>query len=117
MRISDWSSDVCSSDLSGGRGESLLAMDQDNAIVFAAGAPDGPQDRWPEDHWPEDRWFERLGGLVSDMLTGAGVAYCPGGAMASQPDRRLDLPGWHRPLDPWIAKERPPHPPTTTTIF
>ena len=36
---------------SGGRGESLLAMDQDNAIVFAAGEPDGA----------EDRWFARLG--------------------------------------------------------
>ena len=31
---------------SAGRGESLLAMDQDNAIVFAEGAPGGPEDRW-----------------------------------------------------------------------
>ena len=30
---------------SAGRGESLLAMDQDNALVFAEGAPDGPEDR------------------------------------------------------------------------
>ena len=31
---------------SAGRGESLLAMDQDNALVFAEGEPDGPEDRW-----------------------------------------------------------------------
>ena len=29
---------------SAGRSESLLAMDQDNALVFADGAPDGPED-------------------------------------------------------------------------
>ena len=29
---------------SGGRGESLLALDQDNAFVFAQGEPDGPED-------------------------------------------------------------------------
>src|SRR3546814_1334257 len=65
MRISDWSSDVCSSDLCGysfvvlgsaGRGESLLAMDQDNAIVFAQGAAGGK----------EDEWFARLGTCVAD---------------------------------------------------
>lgn len=82
---------------SGGRGESLLAMDQDNAVVFDAGAPGGP----------EDRWFERLGALVSDMLNDAGVRYCPGGIMASKPDWRLDLAGWRRRLDGWIGKSRP----------
>ncbi|MGI9415394.1 MAG: exonuclease domain-containing protein, partial [Hyphomicrobiales bacterium] len=30
---------------SGGRGESLLAMDQDNAIVFETGEPGGPEDQ------------------------------------------------------------------------
>ena len=33
---------------SAGRGESLLAMDQDNALVFSEGDPDGPEDRWFE---------------------------------------------------------------------
>ena len=51
---------------SGGRGESLLAMDQDNAIVFAEGEPGGP----------EDQWFAELGRKVSDMLDAAGVPYC-----------------------------------------
>ena len=31
---------------SAGRGESLLAMDQDNALVFAEGEPGGAEDRW-----------------------------------------------------------------------
>ena len=41
-----------------GRDESLLALDQDHAIVFAAGEPDGG----------EDRWFTRLGERVADIL-------------------------------------------------
>ena len=82
---------------SGGRGESLLAMDQDNAIVFDEGAPAGPA----------DRWFEQLGILVADMLNEAGVIYCPGGIMASKPEWRLDLAGWRRRVEGWIGKSRP----------
>ncbi|MGF1631242.1 MAG: DUF294 nucleotidyltransferase-like domain-containing protein [Kiloniellaceae bacterium] len=82
---------------SGGRGESLLAMDQDNAIVFDDGAPGGPA----------DRWFEQLGMLVADMLNEAGVIYCPGGIMASKPEWRLDLAGWRRRVEGWIGKSRP----------
>ncbi len=41
---------------SAGRGESLLAMDQDNAIVFAEGEPEGAA----------DRWFAALGTHVAD---------------------------------------------------
>jgi DNA polymerase-3 subunit epsilon/CBS domain-containing protein len=82
---------------SGGRGESLLAMDQDNAIVFDEGEPEGP----------EDHWFERLGVLVADMLNGAGVIYCPGGIMASKPEWRMDLTGWRRRIEIWIGKSRP----------
>jgi len=82
---------------SGGRGESLLAMDQDNAIVFAAGEPDGP----------EDRWFAELGRKVSDMLDAAGVPYCQGKVMASNPDWRLSLSGWHDMLQTWIRRQNP----------
>jgi len=82
---------------SGGRGESLLAMDQDNAVVFDQGEPGGP----------EDRWFERFGVLVADMLNGAGVIYCPGGIMASKEEWRMDLTGWRRRIEIWIGKARP----------
>ncbi len=82
---------------SGGRGESLLAMDQDNAIVFDAGEPGGP----------EDLWFERLGVLVADMLNGAGVIYCPGGIMAAKSEWRMDLTGWRHRIEIWIGMSRP----------
>ena len=82
---------------SGGRGESLLAMDQDNAIVFDRGEPAGP----------EDRWFEQLGVMVADMLNEAGVIYCPGGIMAAKPEWRMDLDGWRRRVETWIGKSRP----------
>ncbi len=82
---------------SGGRGESLLAMDQDNAIVFDRGEPAGP----------EDRWFEQLGVMVADMLNEAGVIYCPGGIMAAKPDWRLDMDGWRRRVGNWVGKSRP----------
>jgi len=87
---------------SGGRGESLLAMDQDNAIVFDAGELAGG-----EPGGPADRWFEQLGSLVADMLNEAGVKYCPGGIMASQPEWRLDVAGWRRRLETWLTNARP----------
>ena len=82
---------------SGGRGESLLAMDQDNAIVFAEGEPGGP----------EDQWFAELGNKVADMLDAAGVPYCQGKVMASNPDWRLSLAGWQEMLKTWIRRQTP----------
>jgi len=82
---------------SGGRGESLLAMDQDNAIIFDEGAPGGP----------EDLWFERLGVMVSDMLNEAGVIYCPGGIMAANAEWRMDMAGWRRRIESWVGKSQP----------
>ena len=82
---------------SGGRGESLLAMDQDNAIVFAEGEPGGP----------EDQWFAELGGKVSDMLDTAGVPYCKGKIMASNPEWRMSVENWHAMIDTWIKRQSP----------
>ena len=82
---------------SGGRGESLLAMDQDNAIVFAAGEPGGT----------EDQWFAELGQRVSDMLDAAGVPYCKGKIMASNPDWRHSVDGWEELLQTWILRQSP----------
>jgi len=82
---------------SGGRGESLLAMDQDNALVFDEGEAGGDA----------DLWFEELGHLVSDALNEAGVIYCPGGIMASRPEWRLDAAGWRRRVAAWIDQARP----------
>ena len=82
---------------SGGRGESLLAMDQDNAIVFAEGEPGGP----------EDQWFAELGSKVADMLDVAGVPYCQGKVMASNPEWRLSLKGWRKMIKTWIQRKTP----------
>ena len=82
---------------SGGRGESLLAMDQDNAVVYASGASDGP----------EDRWFAELGRRLADILDGAGVSYCRGGVMARNPEWRMDLDRWRAKVAGWIGRSQP----------
>jgi len=82
---------------SGGRGESLLAMDQDNAIVFAEGEPGGAT----------DRWFGRLGGMVADILHEVGVPYCEGGVMGSNEKWRGSLATWRARVSDWIGRSRP----------
>ena len=82
---------------SGGRGESLMAMDQDNAVVFAEGEPGGPA----------DLWFEQLGKRVSDILDRVGVVYCKGGVMASNAAWRMDAAQWREAIGGWLSKARP----------
>ena len=80
---------------SAGRGESLLAMDQDNALVFADGAPEGAA----------DRWFARLGGILADILHEVGVPYCKGGVMARNPQWRGSMATWHERIADWMDKQ------------
>ncbi len=82
---------------SAGRGESLLAMDQDNAIAFERGDPDGP----------EDQWFARLGKHVADILNEVGVPYCKGGVMASNAQWRGSIATWKARIADWITRSRP----------
>ena len=82
---------------SGGRGESLLAMDQDNAIVFDTGEPGGP----------EDQWFKALGQRVSDILNAVGVVYCQGGIMAANAEWRMSMSGWRSSISGWIGRSSP----------
>ena len=82
---------------SGGRGESLLAMDQDNAIVFAAGEPGGEA----------DQWFEDLGQKVAVTLNEAGVVFCKGGIMASNAQWRMNASRWRDTVSEWLSKSRP----------
>jgi CBS domain-containing protein len=82
---------------SGGRGESLLAMDQDNAIVFAEGEPDGPA----------DRFFARLGALTADSLDEVGVPLCKGGVMARNAAWRGSLATWRQRVAGWVEQARP----------
>jgi CBS domain-containing protein len=82
---------------SAGRGESLLALDQDHALVFAHGDPDGP----------EDRWFAAFGQRVSDTLHAVGVPYCRGGVMASNAAFRGSMQAWRQRIEQWIGRARP----------
>jgi DNA polymerase-3 subunit epsilon/CBS domain-containing protein len=82
---------------SAGRGESLLAMDQDNALMFAEGAPDGP----------EDRWFATFASHANDILHQVGVPYCKGGVMARNPAWRGSMLTWRDRIADWIKRSNP----------
>src|SRR5215211_7591197 len=82
---------------SAGRDESLLAMDQDNALFFAQGEADGR----------EDQWFGALGTQMSDLLHAAGIPYCRGGVMASRPQWRGSTATWAARIDHWVSRSTP----------
>ena len=79
---------------SAGRGESLLAADQDNALVFLHGDAEGP----------EDRWFAAFGSEMADILHAVGIPYCPGGVMAKNAAWRGSVATWERRIDGWIGR-------------
>ena len=82
---------------SAGRGESLLAMDQDNALIFADEA--GSEDA--------DGWFEALATHVADILHEVGVPYCTGGVMAKNKEWRGSVSTWRKRILQWIGRSRP----------
>ncbi|HTO81165.1 MAG TPA: DUF294 nucleotidyltransferase-like domain-containing protein [Methylomirabilota bacterium] len=82
---------------SGGRGESLLAADQDNAIVYASGAAGGS----------EDLWFEELARHMCAILDQIGVPYCRGGVMAQNAQCRHSVELWKQEIDGWIERAEP----------
>ena len=81
---------------SGGRGESLLAADQDNAVVFAKGEPGGP----------EDSWFAAFGETFTALLDRAGIPLCKGGVMARNPQWRGSLETWQQRIADWVGRSR-----------
>jgi DNA polymerase-3 subunit epsilon/CBS domain-containing protein len=82
---------------SGGRGESLLAADQDNAIVYAEGAESGP----------EDRWFAEMATRLAAILDEVGLPFCKGGVMAKNRTWRMSLADWKTTVDGWLRRQRP----------
>jgi signal-transduction protein with cAMP-binding, CBS, and nucleotidyltransferase domain len=79
---------------SGGRGESLLAPDQDNAIVHEGSAADDP-------------WFEEVGNRAADLLDAAGIPYCKGKVMASNKVWRRSLADWEEEILKWLRTPEP----------
>lgn len=82
---------------SAGRGESLLALDQDHALVFARGEPGGAQ----------DRWFAEFGERIGAILHEIGVPLCPGGVMAGNAAFRGSIETWRRRIDLWLSRAAP----------
>ena len=79
---------------SGGRGESLLSADQDNALVY-----DGSEE--------DDGWFAALGSRLADLLDEAGVRRCRGGIMASNREWRGTVPAWRERVAGWLRRSAP----------
>lgn len=77
---------------SAGRGESLLAADQDHALVHAGAADDDP-------------WFEAFGQHCAALLDQAGIPFCRGDVMASNRECRHNLAGWRKRIALWIASD------------
>ncbi len=80
---------------SAGRGESLLAMDQDNALVHAETDARGRA------------WFADFGQRVNDMLHEAGVPHCPGGVMAGNARWRKSHGEWLAAVRGWLGEAAP----------
>lgn len=79
---------------SGGRGESLLKPDQDNAIIHAGSSED-------------DGWYARAGERIAALLDSAGVPYCKGGVMAKNTAWRGAQGQWRARVTEWIGRHTP----------
>ncbi|MEC9369438.1 MAG: DUF294 nucleotidyltransferase-like domain-containing protein [Pseudomonadota bacterium] len=82
---------------SGGRGESLLAADQDNAIIYREGEPGGEA----------DKWFEEMATHMAATLDASGLPLCKGGVMAKNAAWRHSVEGWRQAVDHWIGRSSP----------
>jgi CBS domain-containing protein len=83
---------------SGGRHESLLCPDQDNALIL--------EDYPPERHSEIDTWFCTLASAYTATLDGAGIPYCRGHVMGSQPLWRKPLSEWREQMRLWMGGRR-----------
>ncbi len=84
---------------SGGRGESLLAADQDNAVVYAD-PPAGTEEAVAA-------WFAEFGRHVADTLHATGVPYCKGGVMAMNAEWNASVTAWKQRVTDWVRRSRP----------
>jgi CBS domain-containing protein len=81
---------------SGGRGESLLALDQDNAIVFEA-----------DDHAAAEAWLLEFGQRMNAVLDEIGVPFCKGGVMAGNAAWCRSAEQWREQVSHWLTRSGP----------
>jgi CBS domain-containing protein len=81
---------------SAGRGESLLALDQDNAIIFAAA-----------DEPAGEAWLLKLGQRMNAILDEVGVPLCKGGVMAGNPAWCKSISQWRKQVAHWLSRSEP----------
>ena len=88
---------------SGGRDESLLAADQDHAIVY----DDKIHAISQSEAQPIQDWYEALGKGISEKLDAAGIPYCKGGVMSSNAKWCKSLTAWRKTIGDWCRKASP----------
>ncbi|MCB1377889.1 MAG: CBS domain-containing protein [Alphaproteobacteria bacterium] len=77
---------------SGGRGESLLAMDQDNALIYEGEG---------------EEWLAAMAGRMNAILDEVGVPFCKGGVMAKNAEWRKSSAEWRRHVSSWLTRSNP----------
>jgi len=80
---------------SGGRMESFLQPDQDNGIIYEASKTEDPK--------KVDLYFEELAKEFTKSLDTAGITFCKGNLMATNPMWRKSLPEWKEQVQDWIT--------------
>ena len=88
---------------SAGRGESLLAADQDHAIVFED-LSDASNDKALEDRRDI---FMALGAEISSILDKARIPFCKGGVMSKNPEWCRSMAEWRRAVAHWVRRASP----------
>lgn len=78
------------------RNEQTSHSDQDNALIIS--------NDYKTEH---EEYFKRLANFVCDGLDACGYIYCPGNAMASNPEWRQPLKVWSGYFKRWINSPEP----------
>ncbi len=78
------------------RREQTSHSDQDNALILANGCTEAHR-----------AYFAQLARFVSDGLNACGFVYCPGNAMATNPQWCQPLSTWQGYFDTWIERPEP----------
>ncbi|RRQ22791.1 putative nucleotidyltransferase substrate binding domain-containing protein [Thiohalobacter thiocyanaticus] len=79
-----------------GRQEQTVHSDQDHALIISDDLRDTDRE-----------YFAELARFVSDGLNACGFPYCPGNAMASNPQWCQPLQVWHGYFNDWIERPQP----------